>query len=478
MLGFNRTGLPLLRAAMTNNRAELVAAIERALDDQDYLESCSGLQRLRASLGERGAADDEFGKLRSRVMSLKRDSEAIYGLARQYAAGPEGAVHRKLAFRLLQPPASRGSADGQCELRKHLDPGQLNPAKSMNAEGQISSRDQSEALLWYLEAAAQGHAEAQVLVGNCYEGGHGTKADSIRAVSWYRKAAEQGHPEAQYHLWRLDRAHKKESFDLLCESAERGFVPAQFCLAKNYSDHGPHHGVKADSEAALYWYRKAAEQSVFWISREAKLILGGVYRPSTPPGHVWVKPSPAESLHWLHLAASQGDTRAMWPLYSRYRNGEGCRRDLVKATHWLKRLVQEEPDGEAQLQLGDCYARALGEEEDASKAFRLYEKAAHNFHHPGRHEVDEETSRANAKLRVARCYANGLDVTRDLAEAVFWYQQAAQMELREAQLELGDCYAEGHGVLQDFEKAAHWYRLAALQGDPVAKNKLDTILGN
>jgi len=53
---------------------------------------------------------------------------------------------------------------------------------------------------WFTKAAAQGHAEAQYHLGECYEYGKGVKESTEEAVKWFRKAAEQGHAGAEYNL--------------------------------------------------------------------------------------------------------------------------------------------------------------------------------------------------------------------------------------------------------------------------------------
>ena len=48
--------------------------------------------------------------------------------------------------------------------------------------------------------AANGDAEAQNNLGNCYYNGEGVTKDYAEAVRWYRKAAEQGHANAKIVL--------------------------------------------------------------------------------------------------------------------------------------------------------------------------------------------------------------------------------------------------------------------------------------
>ena len=57
-----------------------------------------------------------------------------------------------------------------------------------------------EAVKWFRKAAEQNYAEAQYILGVCYEQGEGVAKDQVEAVKWYRKAAEQNDAEAQYNL--------------------------------------------------------------------------------------------------------------------------------------------------------------------------------------------------------------------------------------------------------------------------------------
>ena len=81
---------------------------------------------------------------------------------------------------------------------------------------------------WYREAAEQGNASAQFVLGLHYDyEAEPENQDYEQAIYWHRKAAEQGHPCAQYNL---------------------GY----------YYREG--YGVSQDLEQAIYWYSKSAEQ--------------------------------------------------------------------------------------------------------------------------------------------------------------------------------------------------------------------------
>ena len=85
--------------------------------------------------------------------------------------------------------------------------------------------------------AEKGDAEAQAMLGFCYEKGEGVAMNGVEALKWYRKAAEQG------------------------------YTPAQYFLGHWYANGI---GVAKDEVEAVKWYRKAAQQGL----AEAQAMLG------------------------------------------------------------------------------------------------------------------------------------------------------------------------------------------------------------
>ena len=61
-------------------------------------------------------------------------------------------------------------------------------------------KDYAAAVEWYEKASAQGHAAAQRSLGWCYENGYGVKQSAEKSAYWYRKGAEGGDPDAQNNL--------------------------------------------------------------------------------------------------------------------------------------------------------------------------------------------------------------------------------------------------------------------------------------
>ena len=60
-----------------------------------------------------------------------------------------------------------------------------------------NAENYEEAVKWYTRAAVKGDAEAQRMLGVCYEYGRGVTQDEFEAFNWYGKSAAQGNAKAQ-----------------------------------------------------------------------------------------------------------------------------------------------------------------------------------------------------------------------------------------------------------------------------------------
>jgi len=135
-------------------------------------------------------------------------------------------------------------------------------------EGKGVPQDYAQAALWIRKAALQGNAEAQATLGGVYELGKGVQEDDAEAAAWYRKAAEQGNAGrvpisvVQNHLGRLYATGK---------------------------------GVPQDDGEAARWFRMAAERG----DASAQLSLGAVYLYG-----VGVPQDYGESYFWVRLASA------------------------------------------------------------------------------------------------------------------------------------------------------------------------------
>jgi TPR repeat protein len=116
------------------------------------------------------------------------------------------------------------------------------------------------ALTEFTAIAAQGNADAQLIVGKMYMIGQGVEKDSDQAMKWFRSAASQGNVDAQFFLgamYLLPQRDVEEGLKWLRLAAAREMQDAQFLLGMSYlkGQNFTHDPVRADM-----WLRLAAAQ--------------------------------------------------------------------------------------------------------------------------------------------------------------------------------------------------------------------------
>lgn len=136
--------------------------------------------------------------------------------------------------------------------------------------------DYEAALTSFLQAAEQGHVEAQFLCGQMYRRGIGTEANDRSALIWYKRAAKQGH------------------------------LSGQLACASIYEDG---RGTEIDLKRSLSWYEQAAKQG----SVEAQLKCGYMYYGGRAETR-----NPKKARRWLESAAENGSEEARKFLEERF----------------------------------------------------------------------------------------------------------------------------------------------------------------
>ena len=197
-----------------------------------------------------------------------------------------------------------------------------------------------------LEAAEQGDAEAQYMVGKCYLTGEGTEKNKIIAFRWFKKSAEQGHAKAQY---------------------ETGL-----CYLEG----------KGTEVESLEWYKKAAEQGY----AEAQYKVGNAYYCGKG-----VEKDKNEAFKWFLLAAEQGQADAQYMVGKCYYNGNGVKENKAEAFKWYKKASEQENFSNklsntkfignalkifaVQFGLGKCYWNGAGVPVDEAEAVKWWGRA-------------------------------------------------------------------------------------------------------
>jgi len=255
--------------------------------------------------------------------------------------------------------------------------------------------DPAKRFEWLLKAAEKGKAEAQLAIGQCFEGATGTKLDYKKSMHWYRKAFDQGDRRGAHAISMMYRTGrgKEISKDLekweywLRKSADLGFAMAQNDLGVAlYSGKD----IKKDQKEARVWMLRAARQGMAKAQHGiAVMLTDGDGGPQDP----------LQAFKWSFLAA----TRA------KYRDAE------IMLNVIVKKITP------AQQREAIALARAFVPRPERPSVLKSLGKA----------DVKQLTAEANkgkavAQYDLGRLYAIGVDVEADRVQAYKWLYLADQ----------------------------------------------------
>ncbi|KAG0252764.1 hypothetical protein DFQ27_007865 [Actinomortierella ambigua] len=212
--------------------------------------------------------------------------------------------------------------------------------------------------------------DAQAQLAALYERGEGVVKSDTEALFWYLQAAMQGHANAQYHVGRFRKfglgAHQSDS--QACrwyeKAARQEDADAQICLGGMY-EHGQ--GLEQSETEAFRWYTKAANLG----HAEAQFILGSIYSS----GRLGIERDSKTAAQWFRKAAVQGFTRAQYSLGVMLKKGRGVKRNVAEAATWI-RSAAESGHSKAQHELGTLFKKGLGVEQNDATAALWYQRAA------------------------------------------------------------------------------------------------------
>lgn len=145
------------------------------------------------------------------------------------------------------------------------------------------------------EVASQGLPAAQNLYAMCLLDGVGVSEDKNEALRWFLQAAEQGHADAQYNLSMSGFFQGRQAVEWCKRSAEQGHAPAQDKLAVMFF-HGTG-GLTKSVRDFLLWTRRAAQQGY----GPAQCTLADVYESGQ-----YVEKDRDQAIHWLQQAVKLG----------------------------------------------------------------------------------------------------------------------------------------------------------------------------
>lgn len=325
-------------------------------------------------------------------------------------------------------------------------------------KGEGVHQDYSMAAYWYRKAADQGYAFAQYAIGVCYYNGEGVTQNTEMAAYWWRLAAKQGHEESQKWLAIVEEESKDQQsseesdYQKNIAAAKQGDAEAQSIIGYCYHNG---EGVAQDYTQAVYWYQKAANQGEVI----AQYNLGLCYDMG-----LGIAQDYTQAAYWYRKSAEQGNAMAQYKLAMCYGKGLGVAQNDTQSAYWFRKAA-DQGDSSAQFYLALCYQNGYGVTQDDTQAAYWYRKSA-------------EQEDPDAQYSLGFCYYKGEGVTQDKAQANYWWRKAADQGIAKAQALLGlSCYT-GDGVAQDYVQAVSWFRKAAEQGDSDAQNALGVCYQN
>lgn len=293
-------------------------------------------------------------------------------------------------------------------------------------------------IYWLRKLDEQDRAEAQCLLGLCYEKGLGVEENVERAVEYYKKSVEQEDGNGLYNLadcymsgYGVPQDDKKV-VELIEKAVKVGNEDAMIALANFYKNGEL---LQKDEKKAFALFEKAARKGV----ATGQLELALCYREG-----IGTEIDLTKEVYWLRRAALQDNSTAQYCLGMIYKLGRGVDENLAKSISWFKRAA-DNSDTDAMLELAKL-------EDDKSKSFDWINKAA-------------GAGSAEAQVVVGNYYRDGDVVEEDLAKAYEWYKKAAEVGNTDGMCWLGIFYQNGIGISQDYTEALNWFRKATEAGD-------------
>ena len=331
-----------------------------------------------------------------------------------------------------------------------------------------SPEEQSTAVEYLRQAAAQGVGSAAVELAKLYEEGRGVAKDFSAAAQFYRIAAVAAQPDAAFALARLyndglvaapdpDAGRQMANLGLieLLNQASQGKCGALLSIARIYDRGG---AVKQDQEVASAWYLAASQAGDDRAMIEtAERFAGGV----------GVDLDMDAAVRWYGIAAETGRHEAAFAIGRLYSEGDVLAPDAAKAQQWLERAAT---DGsiKAMQRLGEFWAGELPVQPetgpDGRKALGWLETA-----------YARDPQRLGVLHALAETYRDGGDVPADPVLSVRYFNEAAAQGSVTALRALAEAYLAGAGVEADATEAVRLYRQAAGRGDTSSFGKLEGL---
>lgn len=408
------------------------------------------------------------------------DAQAQFELALCYANGTDADRNAELALEWIRKAAEQGHINAQFALGlyyflersrneqtsrivneytrdKWIIKKSINPALDLGVglamSKKLTEANDDLAFEWFKKAAEQNHAEANYLLGQCYQNGIGAEQNNEIAFNCFRISAEQGMAESQYllaccYFEGLGTAQNNELGMQWCENAaENGIAEAQYHLACQLLDGN---GVVQDIERGLKYLQRAADQEI----HHAEMRLAECYAQG-----FGVEKSDELAFQWYEKAAKEEIAEAQFEVAKRHFEGKGVDKSYANGMEWMIRAAGQ-GHAEANNWLINAYISlaipsCLTDKEDAEQYYKfavdwcLKELDGHNA--------------AEANLLLGVLYYSGKGVEQSDECAIGYFERAEYMACNThpdfdhnetiaaiASLYVGILYAQGKNILTVF----------------------------
>lgn len=341
-------------------------------------------------------------------------------------------------------------------------------------------KDIKKAILWFQQAAENGQAESQYILGNIYFEGKLVTRDINKAKKWLSKASRNGKSNASQLLALINSESasstggKPKTSKSTFRAAAKGDKDAQFKLGLMYL-YGKE-GLNKNRNTALKWLKQAADQNHIGAQYHTGMVY---YKPDSTDNtdaYIWLTKA-AENGHadaqyflgtiynqqrqydeaakWLDNAYLNDHSEALDLLVEMYLQGNITNPDRDRLLSWLEKASLN-GFRDAQFALGKQYLLHEDIANNEKRAYAWIEKAA-------------KKGSTFAKYKLGMMLKLGIGVRKHYTKSARWLKDAAKDGNAEAQYELAQLYSNGVGMPRSKNKAKKWYKAAAEQGHAEAK---------
>lgn len=344
--------------------------------------------------------------------------------------------------------------------------------------------------------AKNNDAEAQNILGWCFENGNGVPINRIYALRLYQLSSDNKNEQAKQNFEQC-----LEKMKLL---AENGDAEIQNELGVAYANGSL---FSQNWEEALKWFEKAGTLG----HAAAQFNAGYCYQSENGTAQNFER-----ALEWYLKSAEQNYSSAQYHAGECYQKGQGTEQNLEKAEEFFKKASEngifdalvalaEMGFADAQLAVGEAYitgnhavnsdddqaiiwlekSAAQGNQEAVSAlcflftAYTKFDDDAEMFEKSfNRLSEMAEQGISEAQLAIADVYAQGRKaVSQNWKNALLWYEKAAQQGNAQEQNALANYYIKDIPE-QNYALAAEWYTKAAEQGLAEAQKNLGLLYQN